>query len=62
MFGAENKQLVASSMHAETALILTLSQGEKEPIHQDDRAYRGSLSLRERAGVRVIGGLMRRLN
>jgi hypothetical protein len=60
MFGARNKQLVASDFHANNALILTFSQEEKEPVLQNDRTSRSSLPLRERAGVRVISGLMRR--
>ena len=62
MFGAGNQQLAASTPREETALILTFSQGEKEPILQTDRAGRSSLSLGERGGVRVIRGLMRRCN
>jgi hypothetical protein len=62
MFDVENRQLTASRFHADDALILTFSQWEKEPILQNDMAYGGSLSLRERAGVRVIRGLMRKCN
>jgi len=62
MFRAENQQLVASSFHADNALILAFSQWEKEPIVQSDKAGRVALSLRERAGVRVIGALLRRGN
>jgi hypothetical protein len=54
MFGAENQQLVASDLQANRALILAFSHWEKEPILQNDGACRSSLSLRERAGVRVI--------
>ena len=58
MFGARNQQLAASNPHAEIALILIFFHWEKEPIVQDYRVCRSSLSLRERARVRVIGVLI----
>jgi hypothetical protein len=58
MFATGNQQLLASSFHTDIALILAFSQGEKEPLVRSAKAYRSSLSLRERAGVRVACVLM----
>jgi hypothetical protein len=53
MFAAGNKQLVISNNRAGIALILTFSQREKEPPVRIGDVCLVSLSLRERAGVRV---------
>ena len=59
MFAAGNKQLVIWNNRAPIALILTVSQWEKEPLVKSD-VCRISLSLKERAGVRVKGDLGKR--
>jgi len=53
MFAAGNKQLISSNSRAHIALILTFSQWEKEPPVNRNDVGRISLSLRERAGLRV---------
>jgi hypothetical protein len=61
MFTGGNKKFGASTCIV-SALILTFSHREKELLVTSDKPYRGSLSLKERAGVRAHSRLMRRSN